>query len=164
MKKSIIRRLLVVLVLAIVITGCAAVGPKFSMIKKPSDKAVVYIYRKSSVVGSAASWDLFANGKALTRIINGGYYAHIVSSGTVEYKYLNHINPLLLLGHLLQEALGRQKALYTLDVVSGQEYFFRWKINWLGPEMVKVAREVGLKEIKNFRQFIDYTKKIVQSD
>lgn len=140
-------------------TGCAASGNKFTPVILPTDKAVVYIYRIHKFVGAGVSWELFANGEHITRVDNGGYYAHVVDPGTVEYKQLNDITWILLDAHLLNKLLRRQEPLHTLEASAGTEYFLRWKINWgARGELVPVSKEKGLTELKGLRAFAEKRK------
>jgi Protein of unknown function (DUF2846) len=135
--------------------GCGASGQRFERLNVPEGKAVVYIYRIGSIVGSAGSSELFANGSHLTRVDNGGYFAHVVDPGQVEYKTLQDGTPILLTSYLLNKALAKQEPLYTLKTEAGVEYFLRWRLKMFGPTVDQVKVDQALRELNGLRMFVD---------
>ena len=74
------RRSIAMLVVAItvVLASCVSLGPTF--MKEPSipeGKALVYIYRLSSIVGSAVSYLVHADEMPVVTLYNGGYYPYL---------------------------------------------------------------------------------------
>ncbi|MDD5477571.1 MAG: DUF2846 domain-containing protein [Candidatus Omnitrophica bacterium] len=68
-------------------TSAPTLGPSFKQAQIPAGKAVVFIYRPagSGVGGAALPFDVKANGKALTTLTQGGYYAYVTEPGNIEF-------------------------------------------------------------------------------
>ena len=63
-------------------------GSSFQGEKIPVDKALVYIYRPTGPMFGAdvkIPFDVKANGKAVTTLVQGGYYAYVTEPGNIEF-------------------------------------------------------------------------------
>ena len=80
-------------------TSGSTLGPSFKQMEStPADKAVVYIYRPNNPIG-AGEWftgtgsaadpnipfSVKANGKPVTTLVKGGYYAYLTEPGQIEF-------------------------------------------------------------------------------
>lgn len=85
-KSSLLLHVLLAVVVLIA-SGCAATGKPFEPVALPAadaNKAVVYIYRPSAFAGSAISYTVNANKTPLFKLVNGGYYPYVTNPGEVE--------------------------------------------------------------------------------
>lgn len=131
--------------------GCSATGKTFTLEPVPDDKARVYIYRNESTFGGVVSWELFANDRPLTHVVNGGYYAHEVEPGSVEYKQLKNVTPLLASMYVVNRLLRDTKPLYTLNAAPGNEYFLSLQSGLFAPELTPVSKEHGLRDLRKLK-------------
>lgn len=75
----------------LLLTGCGAKGPKFVGIEKPQkNQGLVYIYRPSSLMGAAVSYDMHArksdiNDKVIGNLSNGTYIKYITEPNEIEF-------------------------------------------------------------------------------
>lgn len=76
---------------ALTLTGCGATGPKFTSIEIPQEnESLVYVYRPSSFVGAAISYDIHvkekdSSDKVIGSLSNGGYIKYITKPKKVEF-------------------------------------------------------------------------------
>lgn len=76
-----IRRPIIPLV-AMVLQGCMALGPKFESLPPPTpDVSKIVVYRPAEFTNSAITPDLYVNGAKTAEITNGGYAAVDVAPG-----------------------------------------------------------------------------------
>jgi len=69
----------------ILMTGCAASGPAFQMIPDlQADKAVVYVYRPKAFAGSAIKPSVTIGDTKMCSLAKGGYVVKIVDPGETE--------------------------------------------------------------------------------
>ncbi len=129
-------------------SGCAMPsGPKFTQMNNiPNDKALIYLYRKGSLVGSANAFKLRANGELITAMQNGGYYTHISPPGEVALTAQLELNPLNV--GLLNLIYNPQYDLMTLKAEAGRTYYLQTRITFSGLKMKQVDEATGAKEIK----------------
>ena len=78
-------------VIALTLTGCGATGPKFTAIEIPQkNQSLVYVYRPSSFMGAAMSYDIHVkdkddSDKVIGSLSNGGYIKYITKPEKVEF-------------------------------------------------------------------------------
>ncbi len=71
-----------VAVFAIILSGCSATGPIFKEVSTaPQNQAIVYVYRPSALVNSAAAPNLFVNDIDHGPLLNSGYIPLQLSPG-----------------------------------------------------------------------------------
>ena len=112
-------------------TSSSTSTPTFSTSSKPAenipaDKAVVYIYHSG---GSNHFFILQANGKNVTGLKKGQYYAYVTEPGTIEFT---------------AKTMGTCSI--TLDVKAGQTYYLKGSVPpgfSPTPSLVLVSPEVG---------------------
>ena len=139
------------------VTSVPTLGSSFKQGEKiPADKAVVYIYRPNPPVsagdwffgsGGAAdvgiSFDVKTNGKVVTTLVKGGYYAYLTEPGEIEFTACEH-NP----------GFFGPKSTFsiTLDAKAGQAYYLKGAHGKGGAgraHLELVSPEVGAQEIAN---------------
>jgi hypothetical protein len=124
-----------VLAVAVILTGCAATGPKFaqqeaSTPKLAADQGRVYFYRNASMVGGAIRPSIKFDGVAVGDSLPGGYFyvdtkpgshqaetsteasnkvSFVVEKGEVKYVRTK-VTPGLLAGHVVPELIGPEEA------------------------------------------------------
>ena len=145
----------------LLISACAASGPRFAPTKDaPQDAAVVYIYmRPSWSSGAAASWLLVANGQPLAIFSGnkGTYFAHVTSEKVITYAAAPTTKQQVL-GFLTVGALGfavsrEQQMLSDFRPQLGKTYFLRWETSALGKKsLVPVDDTQGSVEIAECHQ------------
>lgn len=80
------RIIILVVVVTAVLAGCASLGPPFMEEPSiPEGKALVYIYRPSSFVGSAISYLVTANDMPVVTLYNGGYFPYFTDPQTIRF-------------------------------------------------------------------------------
>jgi hypothetical protein len=84
----------------LVFNGCAS-GPPFERAGVSPNTAVIYVYRKPSLVGANTEYRLFANNQYVTNIVNGGYYSYVANPGPVNFAFVYGANPIMLGNYLL---------------------------------------------------------------
>jgi len=136
--------------LSVFLTGCAS-GPKFSPVTSVApEKALVYMYRTSSFVGSDNTYRIWINDTHVTDMGNGGYYPYIADPGELAFKI--KIRPTILnfgAMHLLAE---KEQVVLKIQVEAGKTYYVKHK--WSSQMklanvalMVLVDEETGSREI-----------------
>jgi hypothetical protein len=133
-----------------VFSGCAASGANFTRLDTAPDKAVIYIYRKGSIVGAANSAELFINGQHIARLGNGGYCVHVADPGPIEIKALQKFIPVMLGANLISKLEG-ELPLHAFEALPGQEYFYQFKVT--GYKLKPISKEVALEEMKGLQLF-----------
>ena len=143
---------IIVFLMLIAVAGCGATGSRFVRLDSKPDKAMVYIYRKSGFAGSAVKVNLFANGKYITQITNGGYYVYETNPGLIEFKETREVIPIFIVMYTIEKALEKQRPIISFEALPGQEYFFEFK---LPNKINRVSREEALENLKNMQLFED---------
>jgi hypothetical protein len=124
------------------LTGCGARGPKFRTIEIPQkNQSLVYIYRPSSFMGAAMSYDIHvknANGsdKVIGSLSNGGYLKYITKPEKVELW-----------------AKTEDKSSVTLDMKAGTMYCVKGELGMgiiVGrPNLTIIGNKLCQKELKD---------------
>lgn len=97
----------------ILLAACSAGGPPFKAPAAPADKAVIWLFRPSSVVGAANTDFVGMNGRLIARLNNGDYLPIEVEPGTVTLQHAQDTQMLF---------VGIVDAL-TLQVEGGRNYY-----------------------------------------
>lgn len=123
------------LLLLLLVTGCASLGPVYSKVDKiPDNAGLVYFYRPSSFVGGGVSYDIKNGDTVIATLYNGGYYPYFSTPGEKEFW-----------------AKTESKSSITLDVKTGQTYYIKGEVGvgfLVGrPHLMVVAPEIAEKEI-----------------
>ena len=141
------------LLASLMLTGCAS-GPHFTAAPAPTPgKALVYVYRKSSFVGSAGYDKLYINGHFVTRIYTGGYVPYEVPPGTVSFA----LNPKaeIIPGDVLVAALSNlDQTKYEklrIEAEAGKTYYVNLYTQFIGHGMKLVDEATGAKEIGSLK-------------
>lgn len=135
MKRS--QLFIVVFVVGLILSGCAATGAKFTeAISPPADQALIYFYRPKRYVASAVIPLVIENKNPVFRLQNGQFIAHTVSPGTYEY-HTDTIN------------IDR---IFRIEVESGEIYYVRLDIQqgvWTGSWVFsRIFPEQALPELR----------------
>jgi hypothetical protein len=128
----------------LVLAGCTA--PKFSPVTHvPSDKALVYIYRKANLWGIGGNHHIFVDGQPITSLYSGSYYPYFANPGTNRFSS-KIISPLILLDVAMNETFKGE--LVQLNAEPGRTYYLQFNIatSW-GPKITRVNAEKGAREI-----------------
>jgi hypothetical protein len=133
------------IVTSLLLTSCAT-GPKFtSAPPPPSGKALIYVYRKGSIVGAAGYSRIYVNGELQGSLSNGGYETCNVPEGTVSFSTLCRaiwaLPGIAALTRLQQEQNERLR----FQAEAGKTYYIKWSI---GDKMKLVDTETGSKDIE----------------
>jgi len=73
-------------VMVLLCIGCAASGPRFEAVTEiPREKALVYIYRPYTVLGSGVRYHVAAQGSDIVYLEPGGYFPYFAEPGEVEF-------------------------------------------------------------------------------
>ena len=94
-----------------------ALGSSFQPTAKiPADKAVVYIYRPtgSGAGGAAIPFDVKANGKVVTTLVQGGYCVYVTEPGAIEFTAFDT-------GFMAPTSTSS----ITVDAKAGQAYYLK---------------------------------------
>ncbi len=136
-------------------TSGSTLGPSFKQMEStPADKAVVYIYRPNNPIG-AGEWftgtgsaadpnipfSVKANGKPVTTLVKGGYYAYLTEPGQIEFTAFDT-------GFMAPTSIFS----ISLDAKAGQTYYLKGahgKGSGGRAHLVLVSPEVGANEIAN---------------
>ena len=120
--------------------GCATLGPAYAPeASVPSDRATIYIYRESGVIGGGVSYMVNVNDLPLAALPSGGYFVYHAAPGELELS-----------------AKTEAKTSITLDAKAGEVYYVKGTIGigvFVGhPHLVLVSKEVGAKDIATCKQ------------
>jgi len=130
-------------------TSNPTLGPSFKQAEIPADKAVVYIYRPTSPPFGAdikLAFPVKANGKDVTTLVQGGYYAYLTEPGQIEFTAFD-------IGFLAPKDIFS----VTVDAKAGQAYYLKGAHGkgLVGRAHLElVSPEVGAKEIANCKLII----------
>jgi hypothetical protein len=130
-----LRWILLVLGLLSALAGCASLGPAFQPLASvPSGKAVVYLYRPPSFVGSAVSFTVNAGELPVISLSNGGYFPYVTAPGRISFW-----------------AKTEAESFVIIDVESGMEYYLKGTVGMgilVGrPKLEQMPAAVGRLEI-----------------
>jgi hypothetical protein len=128
------RSRIVIAILSVILVSCAS-GPPFRAIESvPENRAVIYVYRQSSLRGAAFTPSVTVGNNAAVPLKNGGYLTMLVEPGNVPVTIRN---------------VG-QKTL-SVEVVAGKSYYFRGGTVPMAsgfPALTVVPEDRALSEIK----------------
>ena len=138
MKQAYSRLLAIFLLMGVLFAlgGCATLGPPFKpVVDIPAGKGLIYIYRPSSFIGGAVSYDVkLGDGTVITTLHNGGYSPFFADPGETEIW-----------------GKTESKSSLTIDVKAGQTYYVRGTVGvgfFVGrPHLLVVDNKVGVQEI-----------------
>jgi len=126
----------------LLLTGCGAKGPKFVGIEKPQkNQGLVYIYRPSSLMGAAVSYDMHAkksatNDQFIGNLSNGAYIKYITEPNEIEFW-----------------GKTESRSSVTLDIEANKMYCIKGEVGigfFIGrPHLTIVDNKLCLKEIKS---------------
>lgn len=158
--KFLVMALLVLPLLPVVgLQGCAATGPLFKEVEVPEDKAVLYFYRKSSIVGSGLSHELYVNGEYITEITNGGYIPYMADPGQVNIVSTQTRGEFFRKTGLWSKAMEKVESHGNLgpgiiEVQPGAVYYFKCE-GKVGTDLLlkRVPEEIGKREIQGLNLF-----------
>lgn len=136
----------------LVLVACAS-GPSFQgLTAVPSDKALLYLYRQSRILGAAGAYEIFLNGKPAVEMSNGGYYVATLEPGEVTLSHrpahtgLSAI-PIIAAGVAIDRAGGPEKTpVVVFTAVAGQTYYVEWL---LGGKMERREQQNALPMLKS---------------
>jgi Protein of unknown function (DUF2846) len=148
-------RILIVMCLFVSLAGCAATGRAYEAAPAPAeDRALVYIYRPPTFVGSALNADFYIDGAKAARLNTNGYtWLHVPTGSHVLLQRFPTI---------FRDIPDPDNAI-SLNVIwePGQTYFYRLEIGAVeavGPHTMgipyrisRVPPDVGEGEIRMLR-------------
>ena len=132
---------------AFALGGCTT--PNFTPATNvPSDKALVYLYRKYNYIGSGVAHKIYANQKPVTLLYARNYYPYLADPGHVTFTLKQ-----VMIGeaHLFDFTIPKTK-LAEVDVEAGKTYFLSFDVSSGLTFTLKYSlkdAEVGLSEITN---------------
>ncbi|MEI6123591.1 MAG: DUF2846 domain-containing protein [Bacteroidota bacterium] len=101
-------------------------------------KVTIIIYRKNSFSGVAVMYDLYANGKYITKVANNSYFATQLDEGLVTFT-----------------AKTEQTATQSMNLMPGTTYYLRCGVStgmWMGiPSLEFVPENIGIIESSKIR-------------
>jgi hypothetical protein len=132
---KVLRSLLLALGMLAALAGCASLGPPFQPLAAvPAGKAVVYIYRPPSFVGSAVTFKVNAGDLPVISLSNGGYFPYVTAPGRISFW-----------------AKTEAESFVIVDVEPGLEYYLKGTIGmgvFVGrPRLEQVPAATGRLEI-----------------
>jgi hypothetical protein len=112
-----IFQIALLLIVAVLIQGCAATGKNFSGVELPSkSNSVVYFLRRSNFTGAAYCPPVQIDGTDIGCLKNGGFIRYELANGTHEIKIRKRF---LEVGDEITE---------TLEARGGEVIFYEWGI------------------------------------
>lgn len=137
-------RILVLLPVVLLMTGCAANGPAFTPAENldPS-QSLVYIYRPGNIVGCGLAPRIYIDEVEKGKIKNDGYLVYPIGPGKrmIEARWWENILTVY------------------LDVVAGEEYYVRWFADSEGVYSSSIIMSFGLIPKEYALNEIRHTKK-----
>ena len=129
----------VMLIVVALLAGCATLGPQYTPdTEAPKDKAIVYVYRESSVFGGGLVYQVHAKGVPVSPLPSGGYFVYYATPGEVEFS-----------------AKTEARTSVTIDAKMGEVYYVKGTVSFgvfVGhPHLTLVSQDVGAKEIAGCR-------------
>lgn len=137
---------------ACLLAGCAAHGPAFTDAPPPGAKALVYIYRAPSIVGSAQAAGFDVNEKRVATLDPGGYTFFHAVPAHYEVKQFWPVSVVSITSPGLWQSIS-----LPLDVKAGEIHYLRFATGMGGPSpyggstiqwrLSEVPVEIARKEI-----------------
>jgi hypothetical protein len=130
-------------------TSKPTLGPSFKQAEIPAGKAVVYVYRPTGPMFKAdvkLPFDVKANGKDETTLVQGGYYAYLTEPGQIQFTAFDT-------GFMAPKDIFS----VTVDAKAGQAYYLKGAHGkgLVGRAHLElVSPELGAKEIANCKLII----------
>lgn len=109
-----------------------------------ADKALVYVFRESSMVGAAGYEIVFVNGSLMGEFHSGNYSVCEVPPSTVVLSSLERITKVLIGYSLLADLQRKAKVNLRMEAEPSKTYYIRM---WPRGKMQIVNEATGLKEI-----------------
>ena len=109
----------------LLLTGCSAGGPPFQAPAAPQDKAVLWLFRPSTVVGAANTDYIAVNGKLAARLDVGEYTTVTVPPGPVVIKQ-KQVAPFFVVAIRVLQELGGFGEVLTFTAEPGRNYFIEF--------------------------------------
>ncbi|MEM1299532.1 MAG: DUF2846 domain-containing protein [Pseudomonadota bacterium] len=128
-------RFVLSLLLVSVLNACSAGGPEFTAPAAPPDKAVIWLFRPSTVVGGGNTDHVGVNGTYVVALDIGEYYAHEVAPGPVSIEFRQTAPWGFVALRLLQE-LGDFEEVLSFQAKAGQNYY----VEFSEADLVDAAR------------------------
>lgn len=123
-----------ILLLITGLTACAASGTPFTAAALRDDRALVYIYRSKTLMGSAVTYDVRVGNTEIVTVKPGGYYPYFAAPGETEFW-----------------ARTETRAAATENLRAGQTYYLKAGLGiglFVGhPKLQFVPEGVGQQEI-----------------
>jgi hypothetical protein len=115
-------------------------------------KALVYIYRVSRFVGSAAHDHLYINGTYLAYLLNGEYAWMEVAPGTVVvtgFPKMYYGSIIMSAGAALSDARTKENERIRFEAEAGKTYYLKWTSETMatGIKVTPMDPGVGAKEM-----------------
>ena len=119
----------------VLLAGCTSLGPPFMAEPSiPEEKALVYIYRPGSFVGSAISYLVTANDMPVVTLYNGGYFPYFADPQMIRFW-----------------AKTESESFVIIEVEAGQTYYIKGTVGMgivMGrPVLTLMPPEIGQYEI-----------------
>ena len=136
-----------ILVLSVCASPASASASGFQEAEIPAGKAVVYIYRLPIIPfgpDTGMPFDVKANGKIITTLVQSGYYAYVTGPGEIEFTALECANA----GPFAPTSTFS----ITLNVIAGKAYYLKGTHGngfTGGANLLSVSPEAGAKEMAN---------------
>lgn len=132
---------------SIVHTGCAS-GPRFTATTEPKpDKALIYVYRKSSMVGAAGFDKLYINEDFITTMRSGGYTVYEAPPDTTVFYLTPRIANIFVGRALLINTQKKKYERLTINLEPGKTYYIKLYYSVEGHMLKMVDAQTGIKEI-----------------
>ena len=156
MKISIIRLLLIGLV-TVFLSGCAS-GSRFTAAPQPPPgKALVYVYRKSSMVGVVGYDRIFVNHDFAGDLHSGGYCVYEMPAGTNVFYIVPRIawTPIALDLALLTNFQNKQYEKLRFNAEAGKTYYVNVYISFTGHDL-KLVEEATHRSTSHHHHHTDH--------
>ncbi len=112
----------------LILTGCFLGGESFQPVPLPAARAVVYVYRPYSILGSQSS-PLITCGKESIEIDPGAYHAFVVDTGPLACS------------------AGANAGL-NFEARAGEQYFIRENVSTANGQLAMMSAKTGEDEIQ----------------
>lgn len=141
--------LVLALLAPLTLSGCGTSGPKFQEASPESERALVYIFRKSAAGGSASAFRIHANDVYITDMSNGGYFPYQAAPGDLHLKAVIKPNALNW-GPLMYMT---DKPELDIQVESGKTYFVEFEFGGMGgPKLTLLDDQTAPERMRDCRQ------------
>lgn len=139
-----------IVVWLLLMVGCSATGQRFEYKEPGSNKSVVYIYRASRVFGSGNVFAIYINGKAVTRLSNGGYHDFRTGPQNLQFHVQRNTGPLLPV--VLDNAALKDDIKLEFEAKAGQSYFVEFSQGFGSVSLQLVNQEEALETLHSLRR------------